>query len=487
MTNILASIIFIIFVLSTASQSSLSTSVYKNVEPSVVIVQANDSQNEPLAQGTGFFIDKTGDIITNFHIINGSNKINVTTVDGYTYKVKNILAKDISSDLACLSVDIPSQLVYPIKMSTTLPDIGEDILVIGYPEGPGELTQSMTRGIVSSIKTLNEYGEVIQIDAAVSPGASGSPLVNINSEAVGVTTFGYIKGQKQNFAVSYKQVSKLIHGISSAQGGKQISEWNLTPEENFYAIGIDLYRGGKYDEAVKAYDNAIELDPKQANLWNGKGIVLDNLGKYDEAVKAYDNAIELDPNYTNPWNGKGIVLDKLGKHDEAIKAYDKAIGLAPKVNENDNRNVVRGVDLANQGMYEQALDAFNRQINLVPGESDRWNIVWAWKAVALYKLGRYEEAREAIVHELQLNQFKENTVDSLINQIGLLGKSNQILSDADVQDFTNQMENNSNSPDTQAPDQTSDSCCVAFLQNHVQLPNCSYEVLNKCAQDAGLI
>ncbi len=157
---------------------------------------------------------------------------------------------------------------------------------------------------------------------------------------------------------------------------------------------------------------------------------------------------------------------------------------------NDNRNVDMGIDLAKQGMYQQALDAFNRQINLVPGESDRWNIVWAWKAAALYKLGRYEEAKEAIVHELQLNQFKENTLDSLINQIGQLGKSNQILSDAEVQDFTNQMENNTNSSDTQAPDtqapaQTSDSCCVAFLQHNVQLSGCSYEVLNECARNAG--
>ena len=403
-------------VLSTITQSSPYSDLYKDVKSSVVVVQANNSQNEPISQGSGFFIDKAGDIITNYHIINGSNKVTVTTADGHSYPVKNVLVKDISSDLACLSVDIPSQLVYPIKVNTTSPEVGDEILVIGYPEGPGGLAQSMTRGIVSSVQTLNEYGEVIQIDAAVSPGASGSPLVNMKCEAIGVTTFGYIEGQNQNFAVSYMQVSKLINRISS-KSGTPISEWNLTSGEKSYSNGVDLYRKGKYNESMYYLKEAIKLNPQ----------------------------------------------------------------------ENDNRNVDMGVVLAKQGMYEQALDAFNRQINLVPGESDRWNIVWAWKAAALYKLGRYEEAREAIVHELQLNQFKENTVDSLINQIGLLGKSNQILSDADVQDFTNQMENNSNSPDTQAPAQTSDSCCVAFLQNHVQLPGCSYEVLNKCAHDAGLI
>ena len=52
---------------------------------------------------------------------------------------------------------------------------------------------------------------------------------------------------------------------------------------------------GKYDEAIKAYDEAIRLDPKYADAWNNKGTALNNQGKYDEAIKAYDEAIRLDP------------------------------------------------------------------------------------------------------------------------------------------------------------------------------------------------
>jgi len=94
--------------------------------------------------------------------------------------------------------------------------------------------------------------------------------------------------------------------------------------------GIALRKLGKYDEAIKAYDRAIDLDPKYASAWNNKGIALDELGKYDEAIKAYDKAIDLDPKYTSAWYNKGIALDELGKYDEAIKAYDRAIDLDPK-------------------------------------------------------------------------------------------------------------------------------------------------------------
>jgi V8-like Glu-specific endopeptidase len=317
--------LFIPLLITTIVQSGIYSEIYKEVSQSVVVVQANNSQDELIYQGTGFFIDKAGYIITNFHIINGSNRVNITTSDGYTYKIKNIIATDLSSDLVCLSVDIPSQLVHPIKMNTIAPEVGEEVSVIGYTEGPGRLAQSMTWGIVSSVQILNEYGEVIQIDAAVSPGASGSPLINMNREAIGVTTFGYIKGQNQNFAVSCKQVSKMIQGISLVQNGKPISEWNLTSEEVFYGNGIDLYRKGEYNQSLYYFKKSIEINPQFSEAWNGMGVILYDLGKYDEAIQAFNRAIEIDPKFfAVAWHNKGLALDKQGKYDEALQAYKRA-------------------------------------------------------------------------------------------------------------------------------------------------------------------
>ena len=63
----------------------------------------------------------------------------------------------------------------------------------------------------------------------------------------------------------------------------------------------------KFEEAIKAYDEAIRLDPKLAIAWYNKGVALGDLGKYDEAIEAYDEAIRLDPNYATAWTTKALL------------------------------------------------------------------------------------------------------------------------------------------------------------------------------------
>ncbi len=101
-------------------------------------------------------------------------------------------------------------------------------------------------------------------------------------------------------------------------------------EANWYNKGIALYGQGKYDEAIQAFDEAIEINPQNADTWNNKGTALANLGKYDEAIQAFNEAIALDPKYAYAWYSKGNALVNLGKYDEAIKAYDKAIEINPR-------------------------------------------------------------------------------------------------------------------------------------------------------------
>jgi tetratricopeptide (TPR) repeat protein len=94
--------------------------------------------------------------------------------------------------------------------------------------------------------------------------------------------------------------------------------------EDWFNKGIALLGQGKYDEGIKAYDEAIRLDPKFAMAWNNKGLALFGQGKYDEAIKALDEAIRLDPTYVYPWIGKGNVLKLLGRTSEADAAFAKA-------------------------------------------------------------------------------------------------------------------------------------------------------------------
>jgi tetratricopeptide (TPR) repeat protein len=127
---------------------------------------------------------------------------------------------------------------------------------------------------------------------------------------------------------------------------------------NFSHEGLGLYGDGKYYEAIKAFDEAIRLDPEYLNAWLNRGNALYKLdnhtdaiqsydeaiklgadlayvlckngdalrtqGKYDDAIKYYDEAIKQDQNDTNALHAKGLALDRLNKHDEAIRSFKKA-------------------------------------------------------------------------------------------------------------------------------------------------------------------
>ena len=88
--------------------------------------------------------------------------------------------------------------------------------------------------------------------------------------------------------------------------------------------GSALYFLGKYDEAIKCYDESIKIDPSNPVVWNNKGLALYYLGKFDEAIASYEHAITIDPSDADAWNSKGNSLNSLKKYEEAKKCYDKA-------------------------------------------------------------------------------------------------------------------------------------------------------------------
>ncbi len=193
-------------------------SLYRKVSPVVVSVHAYDSKNDTSLQGTGFFIDGD-DVITNYHVVQGSDKIEVITGNGERYTVTDIISKNLTSDLCLMRIDGLETRLIPLSFSATLPKIGDNIAVIGCPEG---FEQTITQGIISAIRDDKNYGTVIQIDAAISHGSSGSPVVDMHGTVIGVATYYYGEGQNLNFAISGKQVidlwrdaqNQVISGVS---------------------------------------------------------------------------------------------------------------------------------------------------------------------------------------------------------------------------------------------------------------------------------
>jgi len=160
--------------------------------------------------------------------------------------------------------------------------------------------------------------------------------------------------------------------------------------------GAALYNQGKYDEAIKCYNEAIKINPHYAPAWYNKGNVLNSQGKYDEAIECYDEAIGLNPQLVDAWGNKGSALNSQGKYDEAIQACDKAIDLNPQYAMAWNN---KGAALYNQGKYDEAIECYNEAIKINP----QYALALTNKGVVLYSEGKYDEAIQALDTAIKIN------------------------------------------------------------------------------------
>jgi tetratricopeptide (TPR) repeat protein len=90
------------------------------------------------------------------------------------------------------------------------------------------------------------------------------------------------------------------------------------------AVHLALYYLGRYNEAIKAYDNATKLDLKFARAWNNKGLVFYEQGRYYESIRAYEEAIKIDSQYAKAWNNKGNALQAINRTVDATSAFSNA-------------------------------------------------------------------------------------------------------------------------------------------------------------------
>lgn len=152
-------------------------------------------ENQPLGQGSGFVIDADGHIVTNQHVVDGAEEIEVDFASGYRAWA-TLLGTDPDSDLAVLQVDAPVEELVAIPLGDSDEvQVGDFVVAIGNPFG---LTGTMTVGVVSSIgRVLSSEraapiggtfsaGDLIQTDAAINPGNSGGPLLNLDGQIIGV-------------------------------------------------------------------------------------------------------------------------------------------------------------------------------------------------------------------------------------------------------------------------------------------------------------
>jgi len=178
----------------------------KQIKPGVVLIKTFDKDDNPLGQGSGFFVNSKGHIVTNYHVIEGAYSATIKTFSGNEYHVEGIIARDTEADIVKLHVNVPNADITFLNLNTNVPAEGEDIFVIGSPLG---LESTVSTGIVSAVRDIPAFGKIIQLTAPVSAGSSGSPVINSKGGVIGIATLIVTSGQNLNFAVPSDKIIAL--------------------------------------------------------------------------------------------------------------------------------------------------------------------------------------------------------------------------------------------------------------------------------------
>jgi S1-C subfamily serine protease len=185
--------------------------VYKRALPSVVNITSTavawDFFYGPVpqsGQGSGFILNKEGLILTNNHVIDNAQKVEVTLSDKHQYKA-TVVTVDKGHDLALVKIDAPNLVPATLAETSTGLTVGQRVYAIGNPFG---LSGTMTRGIISAIRSVrgpegNPIEDAIQTDASVNPGNSGGPLLNSRGEVIGITTMIASNGAEQSSGIGF--------------------------------------------------------------------------------------------------------------------------------------------------------------------------------------------------------------------------------------------------------------------------------------------
>jgi S1-C subfamily serine protease len=282
--------------MSVGQEQDALVALYQSVSTGIVAIRVDTGQNGSL--GSGFVYDDHGHILTNYHVVEGVDQVEVDFPSGYkTYGT--IIGTDLDSDLAIVTVDAPADQLHPLALGDSDQlKVGQEVVAIGNPFG---LDGTMTTGIVSALgRTLDSVhsspsggtftaGDIIQTDAAINPGNSGGPLFNLQGEVIGInrairtsnfTTTGEPVNSGIGFAISINIVKRVAPEI--IQNGKYdypyLGIFSL-PEENMSlpvieALGLknytgayvtDVTPGGPADQAgLRAGDQSTSIEGLEA-------------------------------------------------------------------------------------------------------------------------------------------------------------------------------------------------------------------------------
>jgi S1-C subfamily serine protease len=306
------------------SQRGLSVNeIYDRASRGVAFIEASGAAAQGLpdpfggpapeqqATGSGFLIDDEGHLITNAHVVDGAEQIEVTLGDDEQSYDAELVGQDDSTDIAVLKVDAPADELEPLALGQSSElDVGDPVVAIGNPFG---LDRTVTAGIVSALQRQISapdgftISNVIQTDAPINPGNSGGPLIDASGEVVGVNS--QIESNSQGnvgigFAVPIDTVREVAQQLI-AEGEVQHAFLGISgadlDQEIAGVLNLDVDSGALVqsvvpdspaaDAGIQAGDAAVTVDGQRVRAGGDVIVAVDGepVSGIDDVIAAVDS------------------------------------------------------------------------------------------------------------------------------------------------------------------------------------------------------
>jgi tetratricopeptide (TPR) repeat protein len=217
---------------------------------------------------------------------------------------------------------------------------------------------TVLNGTVSEVKDVSNFGKIIKHTAPVSKGSSGSPILNMKGEVIGVVVgYSIVEGESLGFAISVDRVKWLLShsqatpselvelvnrdeeiwfGLLLSGRYEELIDYlkkriRISPHNTMahFFLGLALAKSSRSNEAIEAYKQAIRIEPDDSAFHYNLGVSYIRLGNYNEAIRAFKKAVRIEPDDAEAFLNLGYSYGELSRHNEAIKAYEQAIRIKP--------------------------------------------------------------------------------------------------------------------------------------------------------------
>ena len=349
----------------------------KRARNAVVSIEVFDDEKNLTGTGSGFFVSDDGLLVTNYHVIEKANRAVAKTATGDEFSIERAAYVDQKNDLAVLAPAIlPGKVPFLRLGKSAQIDVGERVAVIGNPLG---LEGSLSEGIVSAKRDSRSMvasqvspdagasgaggHQWLQITAAISPGSSGSPVLDAGGNVIGVASMKVLGGESLNFAVP----AEVVAAMMQTEANQDSTQRRLIPlRELAYAdegakhkiegeaymasmpvmlaltkakSAAQLHRVADWNEVLNLAKALVRKYPQVSVSYAQLGDVYRAMGLSDEAIDAYKQAIKLRHDDSSVWKSDlslvleslGSVLKGKGQDSEANYAFSQAIAIDRKI------------------------------------------------------------------------------------------------------------------------------------------------------------